>query len=119
MRYRNPIPLLRALGMIEAVSFLALLFIAMPLKYLGGMPMPVKVVGWTHGVLFVAFCAALLWTMLTARWPIGRAALIFVAALLPFGPFVVDRRMKGYAAEFRERMEGVPVAASQAGPLNG
>ena len=108
MLRQNPIPLLRTIALVEGVSFLILLFVAMPLKYAAGMPMAVKVAGWIHGVLFMAFFAVLLWTMVAARWPIGRGALIFVAALLPFGPFVVDRRIKGYAAEFRERAEQVP-----------
>ena len=102
---RNPIPLLRAAGLVEAGSFLVLLFVAMPLKYIGGLPQAVKVVGWVHGVLFIAFAAALLYTTFLARWPIGRAALVLVAALLPFGPFVIDRRMKHYDAEFRSRWE--------------
>lgn len=100
---RNPVPALRAIALIEACSFLVLLGIAMPLKYLAAQPGAVKVVGWIHGVLFMVFCAALLRTMVVARWPLSRAALIFVAALLPFGPFVVDRRMKDYAAEFDRR----------------
>jgi integral membrane protein len=84
----------------EACSFLVLLGIAMPLKYFAGQPGAVKIVGWIHGVLFIVFCGALVRTMFVARWPPSRAALIFVAALLPFGPFVVDRRMKQYRAEF-------------------
>ncbi len=106
MSPRNPIPLLRAIGLIEALSFLVLLFIAMPLKYGLGMVMAVKVVGWIHGVLFVAFCAALVWTMIVARWSIGRGALVVAAALVPFGPFLIDRRMKGYDAAFRARVLG-------------
>jgi integral membrane protein len=100
---RNPIPLLRTIGLVEGTSFLVLLLIAMPLKYAAGMPLAVKVVGWAHGVLFAAFVATLVWTMIAARWPLARGALVFVAALLPFGPFVVDRRMKGYSAEFDQR----------------
>jgi integral membrane protein len=103
MNKANPIPFLRIIGMIEAVSFLLLLGVAMPLKYFAGMPGAVKVVGWIHGVLFVIFSAALLRTLIVARWPIARAALIFVAALLPFGPFVVDKRMRGYEEEFEAR----------------
>ena len=108
MTRRNPIPFLRAVALCEAVSFLILLGGAMPLKYLADMPLAVKVVGWAHGVLFVVFCAALLYTTVVARWPIGRAALVFVAALLPFGPFVVDRRMNEYAEEFRRRRQSEP-----------
>ena len=103
MPKNNPIPFLRFTAMIEAVSFLVLLGVAMPLKYLAGMPGAVKAVGWTHGVLFVVFCVALVHAMRVARWPVGRGALVFVAALLPFGPFVVDRRMKRYAEEFEGR----------------
>lgn len=84
----------------EAVSFLLLVGVAMPLKYLAGRPIAVSVVGAIHGGLFVLFCAALLRTLLVARWPFLRAAVIFVASLLPFGPFVVDRRMAEYEEEF-------------------
>lgn len=73
----------------------------MPLKYLAHQPMAVKVVGWIHGVLFVIFCMALLRTWIEARWPLPRVALVFVAALLPCGPFVVDRRMAVWDGEFR------------------
>jgi integral membrane protein len=100
MRRRNPISLLRTLAMIEGASFLVLLFVAMPLKYFAGVPMAVKVVGWIHGVLFAVVVMALVWTMIAARWPIARGALVFAAALVPFGPFVIDRRMREYADDF-------------------
>lgn len=100
---KSPIPFLRLTGQIEAISFLLLLCVAMPLKYFAGMPAAVKLVGWAHGVLFIIFCLALLRTMLVAGWRLDRGALVFIAALLPFGPFVVDRRMLAYDAEFRER----------------
>ena len=100
---KNPIPLLRIIALIEGVSFLVLLGIAMPLKYMAGLPLAVKLAGWTHGVLFMAFGLLLLQTMIVARWPMLRSAAVFVAALLPFGPFVMDRRMRSYEAEFRQR----------------
>jgi integral membrane protein len=85
---------LRMLGMIEAVSFLLLLGVAMPLKYVWQMPVYVKVVGWAHGMLFVSFCCALLFAMLHHKWSIPKAAKFFIAALLPFGPFIVDKSLK-------------------------
>lgn len=114
MHKANPIPLLRSLALVEGSSFLILLFIAMPLKYLAGMPMAVKVAGWAHGVLFVALVAVLLWTMVVARWPMARGALVFIAALLPFGPFLLDARMKEYAQAFHARggSENVPLTSS-------
>jgi integral membrane protein len=99
----NPVPLLRIVALVEAVSFLVLLGVAMPLKYFAGMPGAVKAVGWVHGVLFMAFVLALLRTIIVAKWPMGRGAMVFVGALLPFGPMVLDRRMKRYADEFRPR----------------
>ncbi len=101
MHTKNPIPVLRALALAEAVSFLVLVGVAMPLQYFAGLPAAVQTAGWVHGVLFVVFCAALVRTSLVAKWPVGRGAIVFVAALLPFGPFVVDRRMKRYEEEFR------------------
>jgi len=87
---------LRLLALTEGVSFLLLLGVAMPMKYMGGMPMPVKIAGWIHGLLFIALCYVLLRVTLENRWPLSRAGLVFIAALLPFGPFVIDRRLKNY-----------------------
>jgi integral membrane protein len=99
---RNPIPLLRKIAILEGVSFLVLLGVAMPLKYLAGLPLAVKIVGWLHGLLFMAFVLALLRTMVRTRWPMRRGAMVFIAALLPFGPFVMDRRMRVYEAELSQ-----------------
>ena len=96
---KNPVPLLRKLAIVEGISFLVLLGIAMPLKYAAGMPEAVKIVGWIHGVLFVAFCFTLFQTLMSTSWSFGRAALVFVASLLPFGPFVLDRRMREWERE--------------------
>jgi integral membrane protein len=95
----NAIRRLRILTLIEGVSTLLLFFGAMPLKYLAGQPAAVTVVGWAHGLLFVLVLAALAIVMLQRRWPLRRGALVFVSALVPFGPFVIDRRMRGYEAE--------------------
>lgn len=81
------------LGRLEGVSFLVLLFLAMPLKYLGDMPTPTKIVGWAHGVLFIAYGLAALHVARTEGWTFGRLTLAGVAALLPFGPFVFERRL--------------------------
>jgi integral membrane protein len=101
MGRRNPIPFLRRTGLVEGLSFLLLLGVAMPLKYVAGYPLAVKVAGWVHGVLFIVFCAALLRTMIVAQWSAARGALVLIAALLPFGPIVLDRRMKRYEADFQ------------------
>ena len=91
---KSSIGRLRAIGLTEGASYLVLLGVAMPLKYFAGIPMAVKIAGWAHGVLFVLFCAALAQVFFSARWSIGRAAGVFLAALLPFGTFVIDGRLK-------------------------
>lgn len=97
--WNTPIGRLRAVALAEGVSFLVLLGVAMPLKYLGGMPAAVKVFGWAHGVLFVLLIAVLVPTARIMRWPLSRSAGVVMAALLPFGPFFIDR---GLAREDEE-----------------
>lgn len=95
----NALRTFRWIALIEGVSYLVLLFIAMPLKYLLDMPLAVRITGGVHGFLFVAFCAALLWVMLARGWPLLRAILAFVSSLVPFGTFVLDRYLVREMAE--------------------
>lgn len=81
---------LRVVGLIEGASFLVLLLVAMPLKYLAGMPVAVRYVGMAHGLLFVLYVAAGLWTGISLRWPLRRTVLVLVAAVLPAGPLLID-----------------------------
>ncbi len=81
----------------EAVSYLVLLGVAMPLKYVWGMPLAVKIVGSLHGGLFVAFCALLWLAMQKAAWPLSRAVMLFLASLVPLLPFWLDARVKKWA----------------------
>lgn len=96
----NPFPLLRRLGFIEAVSFLVLVFVAMPLKWVWGHPEAVLVCGWIHGVLFLGFGVAWQRAIAIGRLSGRRAAAVLIAALLPFGPMVIDRRIRGWESEF-------------------
>jgi integral membrane protein len=96
---KNPVSFLRSIGLLEAVSYLILLGIAMPLKYAWGMPLAVRICGSIHGGLFVVFCIALWRVLMNTNWPLSRAALVFIASLLPFAPFFIDRRMRAWTAE--------------------
>jgi integral membrane protein len=91
---RTSIGRLRAVGITEGVSFLVLLGIAMPLKYFAGMPQAVTFAGWLHGMLFIAFCIALTQAHQEAKWGSWRSGTVLIAALLPFGPFVIDGRLR-------------------------
>jgi integral membrane protein len=91
---KTPVGRVRALGMLEGASFLLLLGVAMPLKYFGGVPVAVQIAGWLHGLLFMAFCMVLLETQQALRWPKRWTGTVLIAALLPFGPFIIDRRLR-------------------------
>lgn len=84
---------LRLIGMCEGVSFLLLMGVAMPLKYLAGIPEAVKWTGWIHGILFIGYSLAILTTLLNGRISFGKSVLAFVASLIPFGPFLIDRKL--------------------------
>jgi integral membrane protein len=91
---KTSISRLRIIGLVEGVSFLVLLAVAMPLKYFAGLPQAVTLVGWLHGLLFITFCIALTQAQQEAKWTLWRTAGLLIAALLPFGPFVIDERLR-------------------------
>ncbi|MGL4400605.1 MAG: DUF3817 domain-containing protein [Luteolibacter sp.] len=82
---------MRIVGSLECVSFMLLMGLGMPLKYLAGMPVAVKWTGWIHGVLFIAYCITILMSLLANRISFRRSVEAFMAALLPLGPFFLDR----------------------------
>lgn len=91
---KTPIGRLRLAGFIEGISYLLLLFVAMPLKYFANMPQAVKIVGWIHGALFIWFVVALLNVMATSKWKILKSLLAFISSLIPFGTFVLDASLR-------------------------
>lgn len=91
---KTPIGRLRFIGTFEAISFLVLLLIAMPLKYAADIPEVVTVVGIIHGVLFSLYLLAILNAALVRKLTIGMTLLAILAAFLPFGPFYVDRKLR-------------------------
>ena len=92
----TPIGRLRLMGLIEGLSYVVLLFIAMPLKYVWGDPTWVRHVGMAHGVLYIAFCFTLFDAMTSEKWTIRQALIPFIAAHIPFGAlFIVKRLAEG------------------------
>jgi integral membrane protein len=92
--WKTPIGQLRMIGMLEGLSFLVLLVVAMPLKYLWGYPLAVRIVGTIHGMLFIGVCVVLMNVKQVLGWELRRAGAILLAALVPFGPFVIDGRLR-------------------------
>lgn len=83
---------LRIIAFLEGVSYLVLLGIAMPLKYMAGIPQAVRVVGMAHGVLFVLFVLLLIQVATEKSWSLKKSALSFISSLVPFGTFYADAR---------------------------
>jgi len=90
----NPFRRLELVGYAEGVSYILLLGIAMPLKYFAEMPQAVKVTGMAHGVLFLLYIVILINAAIVYKWPIKKIAIGFIASLVPFGPFYLDRMLK-------------------------
>lgn len=83
----------RLIGKLEGLSFLLLLGIAMPLKYLAGIPEPVKMIGWAHGLLFILYLLYVAVAKWKLQWTFGQVFLAGLASVIPFGPFVVDKKL--------------------------
>lgn len=84
---------LRFVGLLEGISYLLLLGVAMPLKYLAHEPMAVRYVGMAHGILFMLYLLALVPVGLDRRWTWQTFALGVLASVLPCGPFVFDAKI--------------------------
>ena len=91
--YKTEIGRFRTVAICEGTSFLVLLFIAMPLKYLADMPMAVEIVGWIHGGLFVLYMFTGLETKMALNWSFKKTAIAVIASIIPFGPFVLDKKL--------------------------
>ncbi|MBM7631160.1 DUF3817 domain-containing protein [Geomicrobium sediminis] len=84
----------RRVGLVEGLSLITLLFIAMPLKYMFGVDQAVSIVGMAHGVLFLLYMAFVFLVTLTVRWSLKWFLGASVVAIIPFGNFVFDAKLK-------------------------
>jgi len=76
----------------EALSYLILILIGMPLKYFYGQPETVRIVGMAHGLLFLAYIGMAFAMYDKYDWSMKKLAGAFLASLLPFGPFVFEKK---------------------------
>lgn len=90
----NTLSIFRKIAVAEGLSYVVLVFIAMPLKYWAGMPLAVKYTGWAHGLLFMLYMVLLIMAWTEYKWSFKKSAMIGVASLLPFAPFLVDKKLK-------------------------
>nr|WP_317200464.1 DUF3817 domain-containing protein [uncultured Psychrobacter sp.] len=85
---------LTIMGYLEGTSFLLLLGIAMPLKYMLGIPEAVKYVGMAHGALFIGYILTLVYAASKIKMPLWALPAGVLGSFLPFGPFVFDYVLK-------------------------
>ncbi len=88
---KNFVKRFRVIGQMEGASFLIVLGIAMPLKYLLDIPEPVKMVGWAHGLLFILYLIGVGQARFILHWTYKQLFFALVASVIPFGPFIIDR----------------------------
>ncbi|HTN76465.1 MAG TPA: DUF3817 domain-containing protein [Pirellulaceae bacterium] len=93
----TPLRRLRTIGFLEGLSYLVLLGIAMPLKYLADQPLAVRVVGTAHGALFILFFLFVAEVTIRRRWwSLKFWCYAAIASVLPFGTFVFDHWLKQF-----------------------
>jgi len=91
----TPVGRFRLIAFTEGISFLMLLLIAMPIKYveaLGQNPEPVKYVGWVHGILFILYGVAGFAARAARGWSYTEAVRAFIAGVVPGGTFIYDAK---------------------------
>ena len=85
---------LNIIGYLEGTSFLLLLCIAMPLKYMLDIPEGVKYIGMAHGILFITYIIILIGSAIKMKMPLWAIPAGVLGSLLPFGPFIFDHLLK-------------------------
>jgi len=90
----NELRQLRLVAFAEGLSFVVLLFVAMPLKHIWGVPLAVRIVGSIHGALFLIFLVALFRAATEREWPLRRSCLAFISSIVPFGTFFFDPSLR-------------------------
>ena len=82
----------RFLSFLEGLSFLVILFITMPLKYMFDSPMPNKIIGMVHGVLFLLYIVFAIFLKVEFNWLNKKLAVILLVSIIPFGTFWADKK---------------------------
>ncbi|WP_053377193.1 MFS transporter [Paenibacillus sp. FJAT-27812] len=90
----HPIYILRITGLLDGISLLVLLGIAMPLKYIWGIDKAVTIVGSIHGGIFSAYALTILYAAIRVKWNLLWPAAAVIAAFIPFGNFLLDWKLK-------------------------
>tara|TARA_B110000977_G_scaffold5869_1_gene8256 strand:+ start:1104 stop:1376 length:273 start_codon:yes stop_codon:yes gene_type:complete len=86
------IKLFRITSYLEGISYLLLLGIGVPLKYLAGNDSLVKTIGMPHGILFMAYIFLAIIIKQKMNWDNKTIIIVLIASVIPFGTFYVDKK---------------------------
>ncbi|MBK6758722.1 MAG: DUF3817 domain-containing protein [Moraxellaceae bacterium] len=84
----------RLLSIIEGLSLLFLLFVAMPAKYQFNITGIVPIAGITHGCLWLAYVVLSLVVSHQQKWSVGFWVATLGASVVPFACFILERKLK-------------------------
>ena len=82
----------RIVAFLEGMSYLLLLFVAVPIKYLSEDPQYVKMLGMPHGMLFIGYVILAFFIRSDYKWNSRQFMVVLIASVIPFGTFYVDRK---------------------------
>jgi len=83
----------RIVAFLEGVSYLLLLFIATPIKYIADNPEYVKMLGMPHGMLFILYVILAFLIKSDMKWTGKTFFYVLIASVIPFGTFYVDSKL--------------------------
>lgn len=92
--FHTSLGLLRLTAILEGISYLVLLLIAMPLKYFLDFPFAVTLVGAVHGFLFIAYLLMVAIVKFRKGWSILWALWAVLLAFIPLGTFYLDKQLQ-------------------------
>ena len=81
----------RIVALLEGISYILLLFIATPIKYLANDPQYVKLLGMPHGFLFILYIILAFMLKTELKWTAKIFARILLASIIPFGTFFIGK----------------------------
>lgn len=92
MKSKNFILFFRWIAILEGLSFIVLLFVAMPLKYVFNLPQFVQIIGMAHGLLFITYMVQVIFAKVELNWSTKTSIILALASVLPFGTFYADKK---------------------------
>jgi len=86
------IKVFKIVSYLEGISYLLLLGVGVPLKYLANDPSWVKALGMPHGILFMAYIILAIVVRQIKNWDVKTTIIVLLASVIPFGTFYVDKK---------------------------